>query len=105
MQLNLTLVAGRATKDSESFESKSKKTFTKFCLATNEYMGSEKEEKVTFYEVFIFNNTKEAALSNIKKGDMVFVKGKVEAEAYLSKKDKKPKAKLNIITDSWSVIK
>lgn len=105
MQFNVTLVAGHATKDSESFESKSKKSFTKFTIASNEYMGADKEERVTFFDVLVFNNTKESALNNVKKGDLVFVKGRVEAEAYLSKKDKKPKSKLNLIAEEWNVIK
>lgn len=105
MSQHLLLLAGRTTKDPETFKTKSDKIFTKFTLAVNEYMGKDKEEKTYFYNVLVFDNTAPTALEKIKKGDLVFVQGRPEADAYISKKDNEPKASISVITESWKVMK
>ncbi len=100
-------VAGRATKDSEEFESKNKKKFTKLSVAVNEY-GSEKkgtEDKVYYYEVLVFGKSAEKAKELVKKGDSVFVQGKPELNIYTSKKNNETKAQINIFADTWTVVK
>jgi single-stranded DNA-binding protein len=96
---------GRATKDAEKLESKGKKTFAKTTIAVNEYNSKTKEEKSFFYDVLFFGKTAEKAAEKIQKGDLVFLNGKPTADAYLSKKDKEPKASISVFVDNWQAIK
>lgn len=105
MDVQLIFLAGRATKDAEEFVGKNEKKFSKFSLAINEYDYTKKEEVVTYYDVLIFGKRAEKALERVKKGDKVVVQGRPEAEAYLPKKSKEPKASVTVLADSWSVLK
>lgn len=103
MNMHTIVLLGRATKDVEAKESKDKKKYAKFSVAVNELVN--KEEKVTFYEVLVFGNSAEKATDMIKKGDTVMVMGKPEVEAYMSKKDKEPKASVTVLAESWKLLK
>lgn len=105
MDIQLIFLVGRATKDAEEYVGKNEKKFSKFSLAVNEYDYLKKEERVTYYDVLIFGKSSEKALERVKKGDKVIVQGKPEAEAYLPKKSKEPKASITVLADSWSVLK
>ena len=104
MNIQHFIVVGRATKDSEVFESKKKTKYAKFSIAVNEYSKKDKEENASFYDVVVFANSAKTPLDNIKKGDKILVQGKPEAEAYLSK-DNEPKAKITVVADTWKVLK
>ncbi len=104
MNLQHFIVSGRATKDAEVFESKKKTKYARFSIAVNEYSKKDKAENATFYDVILFAKSEKTILDNIKKGDQVFVEGKPEAEAYLSKENA-PKAKIVILADSWKLYK
>ena len=103
------LLVGRATKDGEVFESKKGKKFGAFSVAVNRYTdkdkkGKEKEEHTTFYEIVSFGKRGEAVSEYIKKGDLMSVMGRPEAQAYLSK-DGEAKAKLKVVAEKWQVLK
>jgi single-stranded DNA-binding protein len=99
------LVLGRATKDAEVLESKEGKSYARFGIAVNEYIGKgeKKEEKSYFYNVLIFNKTFDKA-DLIKKGDLVMVDGRPDIDAYLSE-DGEPKAQIVIFANKWKLIK
>jgi single-strand DNA-binding protein len=103
MNLQHLLILGRSTKDAEVTESKDGKKYARFSVAVNEYLGKEKADKVTFYNVLIFNKSSEKA-DKIKKGDMVLVEGKPEADAYVSK-DGTAKANIVVYADKWKLVK
>lgn len=98
-------VVGRATKDAEELSSKAKKKYAKFSVAVNEYFGKDKEEKSYFYDVLVFGKSAANVKEKVKKGDMVIISGKPEADAYISKKDNEPKSSITILADSWKVLK
>ena len=99
------ILLGHTTKDAESITTKKKTNFTKFSVAVNDFNAKTKEEKSTFYDVLVFGKGAETALEKVKKGDMVMVVGKPEAEAYVSKVTNEPKAQVTVMADSWKVIK
>lgn len=99
------ILVGRSTRDAEDFVSKKDKKYAKFSLAVNEYKGKEIEEKTTFYDVVVFGKSADKVTERVKKGDLVMVIGKPEADAYISKKDNEPKGVLNVVADNWNVIK
>lgn len=105
MNMQTLILVGRATRDGEEFVSKKEKKFSKFSLAVNEYKGKDAEEKVTFYDVVVFGKLSEKVAERVNKGDLVMVIGKPEVEAYISKKDNEPKGVLNVVAESWNVVK
>ena len=98
-------LVGNATKDAESLTGKNEKKFTKFSLAVNDYNPVSKESTPTYYDVLIFGNGSEKVLDKVKKGDRIVVDGKPQIEAYLSKKDKQPKASVSVVADGFKILK
>ncbi len=96
------LVLGRATKDAEVLESKEGKPYARFSLAVNEYLGKDKDERTTFYNVLIFNKTSVNA-EKITKGNLVMVDGRPEVDAYISNEGN-AKANLVVVANRWRVI-
>jgi single-strand DNA-binding protein len=105
MDMQKLILVGRAVKDAETFDTKKGKKFAVFTLAVNRYLGKEKGQEATFYDCVMFNDkTAEKVTERVKKGDVVLVEGRPDAEAYLSKENE-PKAKLKVIVDDWQALK
>lgn len=105
MDMQKLILVGRATKDAESIAAKSGKNFAVFTVAVNRYLGKDKGEEATFYDCIVFSEkTVEKAAEKIRKGDVVIVEGRPEAEAYLSKENE-AKGQLKVIVDDWQVLK
>jgi len=105
MNIHHLFLVGRATKDAETLKTKADKIFSKFSVAVNEYKGKDIEEKVYYYDVLVFGNTAAKAKEHIKKGDAIIVQGRPEANAYIPKDGKEPKAKITVLAESWKVLK
>jgi len=99
------ILLGHTTKDAESIPTKKKTNFTKFCVAVNDFNPNTKEEKSVFYDVLVFGKQADAAFERVKKGDMVMVVGKPDADAYISKITNEPKAQVTVLAESWKVLK
>jgi single stranded DNA-binding protein len=105
MDMQKLILLGRATKDAEKIASKSGKGFAKFGMAVNRYLGTDKGSEVTFYECLVFGDKHaEKAAESIKKGDLLTLDGRPQAEPYLSK-DGEAKAALTVVVNSWSLLK
>ncbi len=105
MYMHNFLLLGRSVQDAETLKTKKDKVFAKFSVAVNEYMGKDKEERAYFYDVLVFGKTAAKAVEHIKKGDIVFIQGRPDADAYISKKDKEAKGKITVLANDWKVIK
>ncbi|MFQ5492685.1 MAG: single-stranded DNA-binding protein [Candidatus Dojkabacteria bacterium] len=103
MNLQQVFLLGRATKDAEVLESKEGKNYAKFSLAVNQYMGKERDERTTFYNVLVFNKSHSKA-DKIKKGDLLLVDGRPDVDAYLSNEGE-AKASLVVYADRWRLMK
>ncbi len=105
MNMQKLLLLGRATKDAEIITSNAGKDFGVFSVAVNRYLGKEKGNEPTFYECVMFNASRtEKLVEQVKKGDLIIVEGRPEADAYLSKEGE-AKSKLKVIVDDWQVLK
>lgn len=102
MNMQQLLIMGRATKDAEVLESKEGKTYARFSVAVNEYLGKDKDEKTTFYNVLVFNKTS-TAVDKINKGDLVMVDGRPDVDAYISN-DGTAKANLVVVAERWKLL-
>jgi len=103
MSMQQLIVLGRATKDGEVLASKEGKNYAKFGVAVNEYLGAEKQERTSFYNVLIFNKSHEK-VERVKKGDYVMVEGRPEADAYLSSEGE-AKASMTVFANRWRLLK
>ena len=103
MNLQQTLLMGRATKDCEVLDSKEGKKYARFTVAVNEYLTKTKETKSSFYECLVFNKTAQSA-EKIKKGDLVMVDGRPEANGYLTNEGE-VKANIVVIAQKWKLLK
>jgi single-strand DNA-binding protein len=103
MSMQQLIVLGRATKDGEVLESKEGKNYGRFSVAVNEYLGSKKEERTSFFNVLVFNKS-HSKTEKIKKGDYVMVEGRPEPDAYLSSEGE-AKANMTVFANKWRVLK
>jgi single stranded DNA-binding protein len=85
MNQQLLSLMGRATQDAQILTAKSGKDYAKFGVAVNEFRGPEKGESTTFIDVVGFGKQPKAVAKRIRKGDIVIVCGKPEAQAYENK--------------------
>ncbi|MEB3189054.1 MAG: single-stranded DNA-binding protein [Snowella sp.] len=97
------LIMGRATKNAEILESKEGKSYARFSVAVNEFVGSDREQKVTYYNCLVFNRNSINAIK-IQKGDLVMVDGRPDVDAYLSNEGE-AKANLIVVADRFKVLK
>lgn len=107
MDMQKLILMGHATHDAELIAAKKKggKDFAKFGMAVNRYLGKDKGNEVTFYECLLFGEKSiNSAKDKIKKGDLITVDGRPQAEAYLSK-DGEAKANLVVLVDNFRVLK
>ncbi|BCX14173.1 MAG: hypothetical protein KatS3mg085_705 [Candidatus Dojkabacteria bacterium] len=105
MNIQTIFLVGRATKDLEIQDSKNGNKYVRFSLAVNDYDKSAEKEEVTYYDVLLFGQQAENASERIKKGDAVLVVGKPEIDAYASKNEGEPKAKVSVIAKYWQALK
>lgn len=103
MNIQQLFLLGRATKDAEVLESKEGKKYAKFSLAVNQYLGKDKDERPSFYNILVFNKSHERA-DKIKKGDLVMIDGRPGVDAYLDSEGQ-AKASITVFADSWKLIK
>lgn len=97
------LILGKAVRDAEVLESKEGKTYARFSIAVSEYLGLDREERVTFYNCLDFGKTSANAIK-VKKGDLVMVDGRPEVDAYISNEGE-AKGNLVIIANRWKALK
>lgn len=91
MDLNKIALIGRLTKDPETKELKSNQALTKFSLATNRTFMSagKKKEDTTFFNVIAWGKLAEIIEQYLKKGDKVYIEGRVNNRSYEDKEGKK----------------
>jgi len=74
--LNRIVLSGRLTRDPELRYTASGKAVLGFTLASNTYMGGDKD-RVLFIDCSLFGNRAEALSSRLSKGQMVIVEGRL----------------------------
>lgn len=96
-QQYLTLM-GRTTAEPTRLEDKNGKDYYKFSVAVNEFNSKTKEKSASFFSVLCFLNSTKTVAKNLVKGDIVFVTGKPEVNAYESK-DGELKAEMQVLAN------
>ena len=85
MNLNKTFLIGRVTKDPEVLSTTSGKKVAKISLATNQFMGKDKEDKTTFHNIVAWGTTADVAEKYITKGQEIMIEGHIDNRTYKKK--------------------
>lgn len=78
--INQVNLLGRLTKDVEVKHSPQGNPYGKFGVATSHYY--KKEETTTFHNVVVFGQNALNCDKYLKKGDLVFISGRIENKSY-----------------------
>lgn len=98
-------ILGRAVADAQQFNDKNKKQYAAFSVAVNRYLGKEKGHVTTYYDCVLFDaKAAPKVLEKVKKGTLIALQGRPEADGYLTKQGE-PKAQLKVLVSSWRVLK
>ena len=85
MNLNKTFLIGRVTKDPEVLSTTSGKKVAKISLATNQFMGKDKEDKTTFHNIVAWGTTADVAEKYVTKGQEIMIEGHIDNRSYKKK--------------------
>jgi single-strand DNA-binding protein len=85
MNLNKTFLIGRVTKEVEIQSTQSGKKVAKISLATNQFMGKDKEDKTTFHNIVAWGTTADVAEKYVTKGQEIMIEGHIDNRTYKKK--------------------
>lgn len=80
--MNKILLTGRLTKEPELKETSNNNVFSNFTLAVNRYLRNKDVEKTDFIPVIIWGKKAEMFSKYIKKGDLVWVSGRLQIRSF-----------------------
>jgi single-strand DNA-binding protein len=117
MDTHILIFTGRAVKDAEVLESKNGNSYAKFSVAVNEFYRTEQkdakgkgakaektEHDVTYYDCIVFGDKMTKAIGeNVKKGTLMFIEGRPEFGAFLTKNNE-PKPDITVIVNNWHTV-
>jgi single-strand DNA-binding protein len=78
--MNTIHITGNLGKDPQEFKTKLDKIIVSFSLADNYF--SKEEKKVTWHRVITFDKKAESCMKYLKKGDSVYVVGRLQNREY-----------------------
>ncbi|MDR1164676.1 MAG: single-stranded DNA-binding protein [Deltaproteobacteria bacterium] len=82
--VNKVILLGRLGKDPETRYTQASKAMTTFSLATSERFGN--EEKTEWHRIVMFDRVAEVASQYLKKGDQVYLEGKIQSRVWEDQK-------------------
>lgn len=85
MNLNKAMILGNLTRDPESRTTTSGQTVTTFGIATNRFytdQQKQKQQKVEFHNIVAWGRLGEICAQYLKKGQLVFVEGRIESRSW-----------------------
>ena len=99
MNLNKVILIGRLTRDPEPKTTPSGQTVCNFSIATNRVwnQNNQKQEKVEFHNIVLWQRLAEIASQYLKKGSIVLVEGRLQTRSWQdSAGNKKYKTEITI---------
>lgn len=105
MNLNKAMILGNVTRDPESRSTTSGQTVTTFGIATNRFYTDaqkQKQQKVEFHNIVAWGRLGEICAQYLKKGQLVFVEGRIENRSW-DAPDGTKKFRTEIIAESMQM--
>jgi single-strand DNA-binding protein len=103
MYINKAILVGNLTRDPEKKALPSGMTVTSFSIATNRTWkdkDGKKQESVDYHNIVIFGKPADTAAQYLKKGQSVFVEGRIQTRSW-DDKDGKKQYRTEIVADSF----
>lgn len=100
--VNLVVLIGTLTRDPESRQTPNGKTVAGFGMAINHSYktdSGEKREDATFVEVELWGRTAELVCEYVKKGDQLYVKGRLALDQWDDKTTGQKRSKMKVVGD------
>ena len=103
MYINKAILVGNLTRDPEKKALPSGMTVTSFSIATNRTWkdkDGKKQENTDYHNVVLFGKPADTAAQYLKKGQSVFVEGRIQTRSW-DDKDGKKQYRTEIVADSF----
>jgi len=103
MYLNKVLLIGNLTRDPEMRALPNGNKVTSFSLATNRVWKDKagaKQESTEYHNVVVFGRQAETSAQYLKRGQSVYVEGRLQTRSWDDKKDGQKKYRTEIIADT-----
>lgn len=100
--VNLVVLIGTLTRDPESRQTPNGKTVAGLGLAINHTYktdSGEKREDATFVEIELWGRTAELVCEYVKKGDQLYVKGRLALDQWDDKTTGQKRTKMKVVGD------
>lgn len=108
MNVNKIFLGGRLTKDPEKRFANNGMAVVTFSVAVNRKTKAagdrEARDEVTFVEVTGFGKTAEPIAEYLKKGDPIFLEGRLRLESWQDKATGAARSKLSVVMDSFQFV-
>jgi len=107
MNLNKLFLAGRLTRDPETRYLQNGNAVCEFSVAVNRSWKSdsgEKKDEVTFLDVTFFGKTAETITQYLKKGNPIYIEGRLKLNEWDDKKTNEKRRKVVVIGESFQFI-
>lgn len=106
MNLNEVKLAGRLTRDIELRYSSGGMAIGQIGLAINRTWtkDGEKREETTFVDVTSFGKQAETLAQYLKKGDPVYIAGRLKLDQWTDKQSGKNRSKLSVVAENFQFI-
>lgn len=107
MNLNRVTLAGNLTRDPELRYTPKGTAVVKFGIAINRTWKSEsgdQKEEVTFVDVDGFGRTAEAIAQYLKKGNPIYVEGRLKLDSWDDKASGQKRSKLGVVLESFQFV-
>lgn len=104
MNVNKVFLGGRLTKDPDARYTSGGTAIVNFNVATtrNWTKDGEKKEETCFVEASAFGKTGETIANYLKKGNPIFIEGRLKFEQW--EKDGQKHSKLKVVVDSFQFV-
>lgn len=96
MNLNRLTLIGRITDDPKLKKAKNGKVYTRFSVATTEFLNSSdgKKENTEFHQCVAWEKIAQNICKYVKKGQSILVEGPIRTSSYTDENNKKKSVKL-----------
>ena len=105
MNVNKTFLAGNITREPDT-RSVGSTTLTKFGVAANRHytVNGEKKQEATFVDVLAWGKTGETIAKYLKKGDPIFIEGRLSFSSWEDKATGSKRSKLEVVCEPFQFV-
>ena len=107
MNINKVTLAGRLTRDPELKYTSSGTAIADFSLAVTRFykdQAGQSQEEADFIDVTAFGRSAEIIQKNLRKGNSIYVEGRLKLDQWTDKQSGQTRSKLKVIAESMQFV-